>query len=146
MRFIQSGNHIECIRDSGGGEQLVSSFDASLDALPPHIEGALSSAELTELKAWLKDYRHIHETHTDELIFETVCEMIEKVCDQIESHEMTPVEHIEKLEMSAIRLLLAIKSSQNEVDEGYTSLNDKLKNMGQKDKLKVLLGKLSDDL
>ncbi len=146
MRFIQSGNHIECLRESDAGDQLVSSFDASLDEIPTHIQAALTRTELAELKAWLKDFRHIHETHTDELIYETVCQMIEKICDQIESHEMTPVEHIEKLEMSAIRLLIAIKSSQNEVDAGYTSLDDKLQNMGQKDKLKVLLSKLSDEL
>ncbi len=146
MRFIQTGNHIECLRELEDEERLISTFDASLDEIPPHIQALLSSAELAELNAWLKDFRHIHDTHTEELVYETVCEMIEKVCAQIESREPTPVEHIEKLEMLAIRLLIAIKNSDKDVDAGEICLDDKLQNMDQKDKLRTLLSRLSEEL
>ncbi|MGR8947450.1 MAG: hypothetical protein ACU84Q_05345 [Gammaproteobacteria bacterium] len=54
MEFVLNGTSVECHRPrrAADGSSLVTTFDAHLTEIAPHIRGALTVHEQRELKRW----------------------------------------------------------------------------------------------
>ena len=56
MKFKINGNRVECYRPVTENEWThVTSFDAHLEEVAPHVAGALTSFEVQELQQWMRE-------------------------------------------------------------------------------------------
>ena len=56
MKFKINGGRVECYRPMTGNEWThVTSFDAHLDVVAPHVAGALTSFEVQQLEGWMRE-------------------------------------------------------------------------------------------
>ena len=85
MRFLVKGQSIHCVREKDllgdhdnqvSREHIVTTFDARVDSVPPHVAAALLPEEVKQLEGWIEDRNKLHKKMKDEPLDQTILEAL----------------------------------------------------------------------
>lgn len=88
MRFETDKNQVMCIRIIGGNnseitEQVVTTFDAHLEEIAPHITAFLNADEQQELEQWLNDRTILQDQSLKEIILYAMPGLLDEACSAL---------------------------------------------------------------
>ena len=88
MRFETDKNQVMCIRiihgnDDKTTEKIVTTFDAHLNEIAPHITSCLNAEEQQELQQWFDDRSMLHEQSIREIILYALPGLLDEACSAI---------------------------------------------------------------
>ncbi|MBN0988516.1 hypothetical protein [Amphritea pacifica] len=152
MEFITVGETINCVRvfnDPDTGEEkrlVVTSFNAQVDRVAPHVAAALTQDEREQLAHWLTDRTRLQsvleEKSIETTILETLPALMAQAVDALDKLETLDRKTYESITQSLRALSCALERAESHT----TSHSVELDQMQDDEELKERLDVIRDNL
>jgi len=143
MRFETDKNQILCIRvtdgkDNEASEEIVTTFDAHLEEIAPHIIACLNAEEQRELHHWLDDRNVLQEQSIREIILYALPGLLDEACSAINKLPAISDSLYQDLTIAIKNFNDTVAKNKESISENEDILN--LKQMDSAEALKEVLG------
>lgn len=131
MRFVTESNQIKCIRilenESGEiSEEIVTTFDAHLEEISPHVMSSLSTGEQQQLIHWLGDRRVLKEQSIKQIILIALPGLLEEARNAIDKLQVISSEQYKDLSNSISSFNKSLTANKGKITEHSDDPNLKL--------------------
>lgn len=119
MEFIVEGATVNCVRvlsGEGSGRvqrQTVTSFDAHLDAVAPHVAAALTSDEVGQLEKWLGERANLRSREANHTLLESIPELLSQAESVVLKEGALNERLLQRLRVAAIRFHDTLAQAQS---------------------------------
>ena len=148
MRFETDENQVLCIRiidvkNSPITEETVTTFDAHLEEIAPHITACLYAEERQELQQWFDDRTILQEQSIREIILYALPGLLDEACSAINKLPTISDNLYQDLSVAINTFSDAVAKNKESISENK-DIPD-LKQMDSSEALKEVLGILKKD-
>lgn len=129
MKFTVAGNKIICSRKDNTVEdqesyRRVVEFDAQVETVPPHVVARLTSGEVEELKAFVKDRKRIEANPAAQNMLEALPGLMQEAKEILKSMKSIDKELYADLSASAAELGEALDNVRASNDSTLTRVEN----------------------